>query len=154
MAFDPLTAVLGVAGKVIERLWPDPADQQKALQAMEELKQKGDLAFLDADVQLLTGQLEINKMEAQHGGWYKGGWRPAVGWICAFALAYKFIIQPFMIAIVQIIAYIMGAEELFPLEYLPVIEWSELSVVLLGMLGIGGMRTYEKRKTQGNDQPK
>lgn len=148
MPFDPVSAIFDVAGKVIERIWPDPTEHAKAVQALAELKQKGDLAFLNADVQLLSGQLEINKMEAQHGGWFKGGWRPAVGWICAFALAYKFIIQPFLIAMVQITAYTMGADELFPLEHLPVIEWSELSVILLGMLGIGGLRTYEKRATQ------
>lgn len=148
MSFDPVSAIFGVAGKVIERVWPDPEQQAKAAQALAELEQNGDLAFLNADVALLTGQLEINKMEAQHGGLFKGGWRPAVGWICAFALAYKFIIQPFIIAIVQISAYAFGAKGLFPIEHLPVIEWSELSVILLGMLGIGGMRTYEKRKTQ------
>lgn len=147
MSFDPLSAIFGVAEKVIARVWPDPTERAKATQAMAELKQNGDLAFLDAEVKLLTGQLEINKMEAQHGGLFKGGWRPAVGWICAFALAYKFILMPFIVSIVQIAAHFTGSE-LFPLENLPVIDWSELSVILLGMLGIGGMRTYEKRKTQ------
>jgi len=110
-----------------------------------ELNQKGDLAWLEADVKLMSGQMEINKMEAMHGGTFKGGWRPAVGWICAFAMAYKFILAPFIISIVQIIAHFTGAE-LFPIENLPELEWMELSVVLLGMLGIGGMRTMEKNR--------
>ena len=147
MSFDPVSAIFGVAGKVIDRVWPDPVEQAKAGQALAALKQSGDLAFLDADVKLMSGQIEINKMEAQHGGMFKGGWRPAVGWICAFAMAYKFVIQPFIIAIVQVAAHFTGAE-LFPIEMLPVIDWSELSVILIGMLGLGTMRSYEKRTTQ------
>lgn len=151
MSFDPISAVFGVAGKVIERVWPDPEQQAKAAQALAELQQKGDLAFLDADVKLLTGQLEINKMEAQHGGLFKGGWRPFVGWVCGFALAYKFLLYPFIVSVIQIVAYYAGAVP-FPLDILPVIDWSELSVILMGMLGLGGMRTYEKRKTQAGSE--
>ena len=147
MSFDPVSAIFGVASKVIDRVWPDPTEQAKAALALTELQQSGDLAFLDADVKLMTGQIEINKMEAQHGGMFKGGWRPAVGWICAFAMAYKFVIQPFFIAVVQIVAHFTGSQ-LFPIEMLPVIEWSELSVILVGMLGLGTMRSYEKRTTQ------
>jgi hypothetical protein len=150
MSFDPISAIFGVAGKVIDRVWPDPAQKAEAMQKMAELQQKGDLAFLEADVELLSGQLEINKMEAQHGGKFKGGWRPFVGWVCGFALAYKFIVSPFLVATVQIIAFYSGAK-LFPLEFLPVLDWQELSVILMGMLGLGGYRTYEKRKTQKSD---
>ena len=148
MSFDPISAVFGVAGKVIERIWPDPAQRDEAMHKMAELKQRGDLAFLEADVRLLSGQLEINKMEAQHGGLFKGGWRPFVGWVCGLALAYKFLAFPFVVSVVQVIAHFSEGAELFPLEHLPRIEWSELSVILLGMLGLGGFRTYEKRKTQ------
>ena len=150
MSFDPISAVFGVAEKVIERVWPDPTERAKATHALAELKQKGDLAFLDAEVRLLTGQIETNKLEAQHGGRFKGGWRPFVGWTCGIALFYKFIGQPFIVMIVQIVAWATGGE-MFPVEFLPEIEWSELSVILLGMLGIGGMRTYEKRKTQRSE---
>lgn len=145
MAFDPVSAIFGVANQVIARVWPDPADQAKAAQALAELQQKGDLAFLDADVQLMTGQMRINEKEAEHGGMFKGGWRPAVGWICAIAMAYKFVLFPMLISLVQMVAHFTGSE-LFPLENLPVIEWGELSVVLLGMLGLGGLRTIEKTR--------
>jgi hypothetical protein len=146
MAFDPITAVFSVGEKLIDKLLPDPAAKAKALQDMAELKQSGDLAFLSADVALLTGQMEINKLEAQHGGLFKGGWRPFVGWTCGVALAYKFVIQPFLLFTVQLVAH-MFQLQLFPVDMLPVIEWSELSVILLGMLGLGTMRSYEK--TQG-----
>lgn len=138
--------MIGAGLKILDKVLPDPTAQAKAKQQLLELKQKGDLAWLEADVKLMSGQMEINKMEAMHGGTFKGGWRPAVGWICAFAMAYKFILFPFIVSMVQIIAHFTG-EALFPLENLPVLEWSELSVVLLGMLGIGGMRTMEKGQT-------
>jgi hypothetical protein len=146
MAIDPLTAIFSIGEKVLDRVWPDPETKAKALQEMQNMKQRGDLAFLDAEVKLMTGQLEINKMEAMHGGWFKGGWRPAIGWICAGALAYKFLIQPFLVFIVQTVAYSTG-NELFPLENLPELEWTELSVILLGMLGIGAQRSIEKLRT-------
>jgi hypothetical protein len=148
VAFDPVTAVFGVAEKLIERIWPDPTQRAQAAQAMAKLRQDGDLAFLNADLALMTGQLEINKMEAQHGGLFKGGWRPAVGWICASALAYHFVLHPFLISGVQIAAHFMDGVHLFPIEELPDLQWQELSTLLFGMLGIGGMRTYEKHKTE------
>ena len=150
MAFDPISAIFGVAGKVLERVWPDPTQKAAALQKMAELQQSGELAFLQADLQLLTGQIETNKLEAQHGGMFKGGWRPFVGWVCGVALAYKFVAMPFFVSVVQIVAFYSGAEKIFPVEMLPELDWPALSVILLGMLGIGGMRSYEKRKTAGS----
>jgi hypothetical protein len=146
MAFDPVSAIFGVANQVIARVWPDPADQAKAAQALAELQQKGDLAFLDADVQLMTGQMRINEKEAEHGGLFKGGWRPFIGWSCGFALAYKFLIMPVVFSAVQIIAYYTGSEP-FPLELLPDLDWQALSVPLLGMLGLGTQRSFEKTRT-------
>jgi len=144
MAFDPISAALGVGELLIKRIWPDPTQQAEALRKMRELEQTGELAALEADVRLAMGQIEVNKIEAA-GGWFRAGWRPFVGWCCGFALAYKFMIQPFAVAAVQIGAYMAGAAAPFPIAELPVIEWSELSVVLMGLLGLGTMRTYEKR---------
>lgn len=133
--------------KIIDKVIPDPAAKAEAAQRMAELQQKGDLAFLEADVKLMSGQIEVNKMEAMHGGLFKGGWRPFVGWTCGFALAYKFILAPFLISVVQVVAHFTGSD-LFPVEFLPDLEWQSLSVILLGMLGIGGLRTMEKRGGQ------
>lgn len=156
MAFDPVSAIFGVAEKVLERVWPDPTQKAAALQAMAELKQKGELAFLDADVQLLTGQLEINKMEAQHGGRFKGGWRPFIGWVCGLAFAYHFIVRDFIVSIVQVATFYAGDVNpetgavigVFPVSLLPQLDTATLMTILMGMLGLGGLRTYEKRKTQ------
>lgn len=146
MAFDPISAVFSVGEKLIDRLWPDPAQKAAGLLELKKLQQSGDLAFLEADVKLMTGQMEINKMEAMHGGNFKGGWRPFIGWICGFALAYKFIIMPFIVSIVQVIAFYTDSVP-FPLDMLPDLNWQELSVPLLGMLGLGTQRSWEKSKT-------
>ena len=88
--------------------------------------------------QALLSQLEINKAEAQSGSFFKGGWRPAVGWICAIAFAYHFVLQP----LILFLSTLFGAE----LPELPKFEMGTLLTVLGGMLGIGGLRSYEKQK--------
>jgi hypothetical protein len=88
--------------------------------------------------QLAMSQIEVNKAEAASGSIFKGGWRPFVGWTCGIAFAYHFVLQPFFIFI---FAYI-GIET----PDLPEFDIGTLLPVLGGMLGIGGLRTYEKQK--------
>ena len=83
-------------------------------------------------------QVEINKAEAQHRSIFVAGWRPFVGWTCGFALAYHFILAPF---IVFGVAW-SGAE----IPEIPAFDMDSLMTVLLGMLGLGGMRSFEKAK--------
>ena len=66
MSFDPVSALFSVGESIIERIWPDPNERANQLHKLEELKQRGDLAELDAHVKLLVGQMEINKIEASH----------------------------------------------------------------------------------------
>lgn len=86
----------------------------------------------------LLAQLEINKAEAASGSIFKGGWRPAVGWVCAIAFAYHFILKDLII----FGASFAGLE----LPELPAFDMGTLLTVLGGMLGIGSLRTYEKQK--------
>ena len=82
-------------------------------------------------------QIEVNKIEAQSKHWFVAGWRPCVGWICAFALAYHFILQPFAVFAISLAG----------LSYdLPEFDMNSLMTILLGMLGLGGLRTYEKKQ--------
>ena len=85
----------------------------------------------------LLAQLEINKAEAASGSLFKGGWRPAVGWVCAIAFAYHFILKDLII----FGASFAGLE----LPEMPEFDMGTLLTVLGGMLGIGGLRTYEKK---------
>jgi|TARA_B100001989_G_scaffold249402_1_gene224643 hypothetical protein len=83
---------------------------------------------------LIELQSEINKLEAQHRSTFVAGWRPFIGWICGFALAYNFIIRDLAIWA-------------FGIESVPApLQMEHLMTVLLGMLGLGGMRTFEKLK--------
>ena len=88
--------------------------------------------------QIALAQIEVNKAEAQSGSLFKGGWRPAVGWICAIAFGYHFILK-------DLIMFICGVAGL-ELPDLPEFDMGTLLTVLGGMLGIGGLRTYEKQK--------
>ncbi len=143
---DPLSLILGVGGKLIDRFWPDPETKAKALQQLREIDHNELVTLFQGDVELMKAQIEVNKTEAMHGGLFKGGWRPFVGWVCGIALAYKFLFYPFIISAVQVIGHYLGAQP-FPLDLLPVIDWQELMTILLGMLGLGGMRSFEKYKT-------
>jgi len=137
MSLDPISALFDVGMSVIKRVWPDPAMQAEEERKLLELKQRGDLAELNAHVQSLTGQLEINKIEAGHKSIFVAGWRPFVGWVCGFSLAYVAILEPLM----RFIASLNGYTGEFP-----VIDTNLTMQVLLGMLGLVAARTREKEK--------
>ena len=88
--------------------------------------------------QLALAQIEVNKAEAASGSFFKGGWRPFVGWVCGVAFAYHFIIQPLVIFILTAIG--------MAIPDLREVDMGTLLPVLGGMLGLGGLRTYEKHK--------
>ena len=82
-------------------------------------------------------QIEVNKVEAQHRTVFVAGWRPFTGWVCATALAYHFIIEP----VLEFFLSWYGVE-----IQLPQFDMGSLLTVLMGMLGLGGLRTYEKKQ--------
>ena len=88
--------------------------------------------------ELALAQVKVNATEAASGSLFKGGWRPCIGWICGIAFGYHFVLQPVIIFIVALV----GIE----IPELPEFDMSTLLTVLGGMLGIGGLRTYEKQK--------
>lgn len=131
MALDPITAALDIGGKLIDRLWPDPTQRDAAKLELFKLHQQGELAQI-------AGQIEINKVEAASSSVFVSGWRPAIGWVCGSALAYTYLIYPLLT---------WAAAIWFPSIKPPVLgNDGMLYELLLGMLGIGGMRTYEKIK--------
>jgi hypothetical protein len=83
-------------------------------------------------------QVEVNKAEAQHRSIFVAGWRPFIGWTCGVALAYHFVAHPFIL---------FGATAAgVSIPDLPQFDMDSLMTVLLGMLGLGGMRSFEKAK--------
>lgn len=121
--FDTVTPVIN---KILDFI-PDPAQKLAAQQQLMASLQAWDLQ-----------QVQIDTAEASNSNIFVSGWRPFVGWICGVAMAYKFIIQPFLIFI------LIACKVNFDIKLLPILDWTEMSTVLFGMLGIGGMRTYEK----------
>ena len=87
MSFDPISAALDIGKMAISRIWPDPVQQAAEERKLLELSQSGNLAELNAHVQLLVGQMQINAKEAEHKSVFVAGWRPFIGWVGGFALA-------------------------------------------------------------------
>ena len=144
MSFDPLSALFDVGKSVIERVWPDPTKQAEEIRKLEELRQKGDVAQLNAHVQIMTGQMQINAQEAAHKSIFVAGWRPAIGWIGALALGYQFIFHPLLLWAWQIIdVWATIPEGITPP---PLGDTEALFAIILGMLGIGAQRSYDKTK--------
>lgn len=130
-------ALIPLIGSVLEKVLPDPTQAADAKLKMLELVQKGELALLEADVALARGQMEINKAEAQTDN-FRGGWRPAAGWVCVSGLGYQFLLKPLL----PWVFLVFGME----LPPLPPIDNESLMVLLTGMLGLGGFRSYDKSK--------
>jgi hypothetical protein len=89
-------------------------------------------------VELAKGQLEINKIEAGHRSIFVAGWRPFLGWSLSFAMAWHFILAPVTMFVCSFAGVVIPE--------LPVFDMDSLMTVLLGMLGLGGLRTVEKVK--------
>tara|TARA_B100000212_G_C27269072_1_gene487895 strand:+ start:162 stop:563 length:402 start_codon:yes stop_codon:yes gene_type:complete len=87
--------------------------------------------------ELAKGQLEINKAEAQSRNIFVAGWRPFIGWTCGVAMAYNYVIHPIMIFVLAQLDYLVA---------LPALDLGEMMPVLMGMLGLGGLRSFEKYK--------
>lgn len=137
MSLDPLTAALDIGKMAIKRIWPDANKRAEEIRKLEEIHQKGDLAQLQAKVSLLQGQMAINVEEAKHASIFVAGWRPFIGWVCGSALVYNFILYPLLLWAWAL----SGTEQIPP----PSVDGSALYPVLMGMLGIGAMRSYDKR---------
>ena len=120
-----------IMGNVLDRFFPDKEKAAEAQRAIE-------TALLENAAQINLAQIEVNKEEAQHRTVFVAGWRPFIGWVCGVALAWHFVGVPVTLFF---IAW-SGAE----VPELPVFDMNSLMTVLTGMLGLGGLRTFEKMK--------
>jgi hypothetical protein len=127
---DPITAIVTVGSQLITRLFPDPAQAAQANLELTKMQMSGELAQI-------TGQLDINKVEASSSSVFVSGWRPAIGWVCGLGLLYSSFIEP----VARFTATMLGYTSAFP-----VIDTTITMQVLMGMLGLAGMRSYDKAK--------
>ena len=114
-------SVADLANTVISKIWPDKSEQEKQQ--------------LAAAVMVIQGQLEINKVEAGSASVFVSGWRPAIGWICGAACAWNWVGLP----LAKFVMLAIGR----PITMSPA-DLGEMLPVLIGMLGLGGLRTAEK----------
>jgi len=126
-----LNILLPLISTVIDRVIPDKNGAEKAKQAIE--------AELIANAtQLNLAQADTNKIEAAHRTVWVAGWRPFIGWVCGVAMAWHFVGVP----LIMFLAAWSGTV----IPELPVFDMSSLMTVLMGLLGLGSMRTFEKMK--------
>ena len=128
MALDPISAALDLGNTLISRIFPDPAQAADAKLKLLELQQNGELATM-------TAQTDINKEEAKSASIFVSGWRPAIGWVCALALFYQYLLKPLAIGLLPTFGIVAP-----PLPGLDDNLWQ----LMMGMLGMGGLRTMEK----------
>jgi len=127
---DPISALLSIGNTLIQRIFPDPAQQAQAQLALLKMQQDGDLAAI-------SGQMDINKVEAASSSIFVAGWRPFAGWVCGLGLGYVAIVEP----LARFVATMVGYHGAFP-----TIDTSLTMQILMGMLGMGGLRSLDKIK--------
>lgn len=126
-----ITQLIGPILTLLDKVIPDADKKQELAQQIATMAE-------EHAQQLALAQIEVNKTEAASTSVFKGGWRPFIGWTCGVAFAYHFVVQP---VLVFALAAQGGA-----VPDLPAFDMESLMTVLMGMLGLGGLRTYEKLK--------
>lgn len=132
-ALGAATPLLGGLFDLIDNLFTTEEEREAAKLKVLELQAKGDLA-----------QLGVNMQEAQHKSLFVAGWRPFIGWVCGLAFTWAFLIAPMFKAVVSYIAQVNGV----PVDFsgIPEPDLNVMMPVLMGMLGLGAMRSFEKRE--------
>ena len=131
-----LSSLIGPASKLLDKVIEDK-DQKNAL-----AHEIATMAERHAQ-ELAQGQLEVNKVEAAHKSLFVAGWRPAIGWICGLGMASNFLLIP----IANFVLALTGSAIV-----IPILDTGEMMPVLMGMLGLGAMRTYEKKQGVQRDK--
>jgi hypothetical protein len=123
MSITGLGEVAGLATSIIDKIWPNKSEQEKA--------------ELQAALVVVQGQLQVNQAEATSSSVFVAGWRPFIGWVCGAACAWNWIGLPILKAALAAWGH--------PLALSPA-DLTEMLPILIGMLGLGGLRTTEKIK--------
>lgn len=125
-------ALVPVVEKLISSFFPDPIKRDEVLGQVVSM-----LTAMD------QGQLELNKINAQDSRFFHSGWRPFIGWICAFGILYEVVLVPLTLWLMNVLQ-VMGWMTV-PIPGLPALGETFWALVA-SMLGMAGFRTYEKMK--------
>lgn len=128
-----LSPVLAIINKVI----PDPEKQAEIALQMASLQQSAQFKEIDAQLAMVQTQTDTNKAEAANQSLFVAGWRPFIGWICGIGLGWNYLGLSFVTTMCKLFGH--------PVD-IPPMDLSEMMPLLMGMLGLGGMRTVEKIK--------
>jgi hypothetical protein len=132
-----LLDIIPAISSLLDKIIPDPAARERAKLELLNTSRAQDIEELRLALSADASQNDINKTEAASADRFVAGWRPFIGWVCGVAFAYHFIVQP-------LLAFMLanaGRQVV-----LPEFDMDALSTVLMGMLGLGGLRTLEKIK--------
>lgn len=130
-----LDLLVGPVMDIVNKLIPDPVAKAQAQLQILQLQQNTEFKELDAQLAMAQTQTNTNNTEAQNTRLFVAGWRPFIGWICGSCLAWNYLGVPLISAMMAIIGH--------PVT-IPEADLSTMMPILIGMLGLGGMRTYEK----------
>ncbi len=135
---------------VADKIWPDPVKKAEEQRKLIEVYQKGDIAELQAHVELMRAQADINLADAKSGSWFQAGWRPAIGWVGALCLALTYIPKAIVLTYVwvvqaNVILSKWDGEGVLVIPQFPPLGIADIIGLLTSMLGIAAMRTYEKK---------
>ena len=133
-----ISGLFSAAQSLIERFFPDPEKKAAAQLELLKMQQTGELAQLASETDLAKLQIQVNVEEAKSTNWFVAGWRPGIGWVCGAGLAYAALIEPFARFIAKVWFGYTG-------EF-PVISTDLTLQILMGLLGLGAMRSVEKIK--------
>lgn len=139
MGFDitGLGSIFDFGSKIIDKIFPDKDAADRAKIDLLKAQQEGAFKELELQVQTQIEQIKVNAIEAGSSDPYTSRWRPTVGYICCLALGWNFIVHPMLV---------WGITFWKPGMVPPPLLENGLMELVLGMLGIGGMRTWEKIK--------
>lgn len=132
-------AVFNMGSKIIDKFWPDKAEAERIKIELFKMTQAGEFKELEADIARARMQVDVNIEEAKSPSLFKGGWRPFAGWVCGLGMLYSVLLQPLITGFVR--AFVVGMAAFS----MPDVDTSVLMTLLLGMLGLGGLRSYDRK---------
>lgn len=118
-----IDSVADLASNVIDKIWPDKGEAERQQ--------------LAATVAIIQGQLKVNEAEAANPSIFTSGWRPFIGWVCGSALVYHYIARPLLPWVLAVLGVTAPT--------LPGLDMGDLFTVLGTMLGMGSLRSFDKK---------
>jgi hypothetical protein len=125
-----IEALIGPVMGLLDKIIPDPTEKARLAHEIATLAER-------QAHEIAKAQIEVNNTEASSSSMFVAGWRPAVGWICAVGLGFNFIVVP----LGNFALTVSGGDAV-----IPSLDVSQMMPVLMGMLGLGAYRTFEKTK--------